>query len=128
MLKCLYFITVTITTIGYGDVVPTKSGSKIFTIFVIFIGIFGVTGFMADFFGSSIKRAIDHIVTRYFKASDDDMYEDDPLAAPTHWQEKIGCVLAVLLLLVIIATVFLMLEHKIDFVTSLYWTIVSMTR
>lgn len=34
-----YFITVTITTIGYGDLVPKTDVGKIFTIFVAFTGI-----------------------------------------------------------------------------------------
>ncbi|MBN1573206.1 MAG: two pore domain potassium channel family protein [Deltaproteobacteria bacterium] len=35
----LYFSVVTLTTIGYGDLAPTKPISKIFTIIYIFIGI-----------------------------------------------------------------------------------------
>jgi len=42
----LYFSTITLTTIGYGDFVPTTPLSKIFTIFYIIIGIGIILGFV----------------------------------------------------------------------------------
>jgi voltage-gated potassium channel Kch len=35
----LYFTTVTVTTVGYGDLVPTHDISKLVTVFYSFIGI-----------------------------------------------------------------------------------------
>ena len=103
---------------------PTKDGSRIFTIFVIIIGVFGITGYMADFFGSLIKKMIDNAVKWWYQYDRD----DDAIDAPTRWQEKIGFVVLILIFLLVVATVFLMIEHKLDFVTSIYWAIVSMTR
>lgn len=34
-----YFTCVTITTIGYGDFAPTKTGTKILTVIIAFLGI-----------------------------------------------------------------------------------------
>ena len=39
LIDSLYFSVITLTTIGYGDLAPTKPISKIFTIIYIFIGI-----------------------------------------------------------------------------------------
>lgn len=36
---CLYFSVVTLTTVGYGDIAPTTTGGKIFTIFYIILGL-----------------------------------------------------------------------------------------
>jgi len=42
----LYFSTITLTTIGFGDFVPTTDVSKLFTIFYIIIGIGIILGFV----------------------------------------------------------------------------------
>jgi len=39
IIEALYFSVVTLTTVGYGDLHPTTSGTEIFTIFYILIGI-----------------------------------------------------------------------------------------
>lgn len=36
---CIYFGVVTVTTVGYGDLSPTKAGTRIATVFYAFIGI-----------------------------------------------------------------------------------------
>jgi voltage-gated potassium channel len=38
-IDALFFCVVTLTTIGYGDKIPTTPGTKLFTIFYIFLGI-----------------------------------------------------------------------------------------
>ena len=40
-LQSLYFLTVTITTVGYGDVVPLSAAGKLFTSVYLLLGIFG---------------------------------------------------------------------------------------
>ena len=42
----LYFSVITLSTVGYGDLSPTKIGSKIFTIMYIFMGIGILLGFV----------------------------------------------------------------------------------
>lgn len=38
-LDAIYFSVITITTVGYGDIVPTTPITKIFTIFYVLIGV-----------------------------------------------------------------------------------------
>jgi len=38
-LDCIYFITITIATVGYGDIVPVTHLGKILTIFLIITGV-----------------------------------------------------------------------------------------
>lgn len=49
-----YWSVVTITTVGYGDVVPTTKAGKVFTIFFILIG----TGLMANTLGNLIMVSL----------------------------------------------------------------------
>lgn len=49
-----YFCTITLTTIGYGDIVPKTNPGKIFTSFYALIGI-GIIGFFANVL---VKKAV----------------------------------------------------------------------
>jgi voltage-gated potassium channel len=46
---CIYFLTVTITTVGYGDFSPTNDKSRVFTIFVVIFGLIFVFSIISDF-------------------------------------------------------------------------------
>jgi len=50
-INAIYFCTVTLTTVGYGDIVPVTDTEKIFIIFYILIGI----GIVATFANLLIK-------------------------------------------------------------------------
>jgi voltage-gated potassium channel Kch len=52
-IDAFYFCTVTLTTVGYGDIVPKTDVEKLFTIFYVVIGI----GIIATFANLLIKNA-----------------------------------------------------------------------
>lgn len=64
LLDSLYFITITIATVGYGDIVPRTPEGKILTIVLVWVGIS-----LAFFFIYNIamyrERVLDRHVTRH---------------------------------------------------------------
>ncbi len=52
-LDSLYFCTITLTTIGYGDIVPHTAPGKLFTIFYVLVGI----GIIATFANLLLQNA-----------------------------------------------------------------------
>ncbi len=53
-LDSVYFCIITLTTIGYGDIVPKTDAGKVFTIFYVLIGI----GVLAAVVNYLMKRAV----------------------------------------------------------------------
>lgn len=47
-----YFSVVTLSTVGYGDLVPTTPTAKLFTTFYIFVGV----GILTTFITATMKR------------------------------------------------------------------------
>jgi len=54
-LDSLYFIVITVTTIGYGDFAPQTDLGKIFTIFFSFLGI-GMAFYFFSLFGKYVYK------------------------------------------------------------------------
>ncbi len=59
-LDSLYFSVITLTTVGYGDIVPTTDAGKIFTIFYVLIGI----GIIASIANYLLRRTFNHRVEK----------------------------------------------------------------
>jgi FtsH-binding integral membrane protein len=53
-LDAFYFCTITLTTVGYGDLVPTTDAAKLFDMFYVLVGI----GIIASFANILVKSAI----------------------------------------------------------------------
>jgi voltage-gated potassium channel Kch len=53
-LNAFYFCTITLATVGYGDIVPHTGAGKVFTIFYVLVGI----GILATFANLLVKNAV----------------------------------------------------------------------
>ncbi len=55
-IDALYFSTVSLLTVGYGDFVPTSDAGKLFTIFYLLCGVGILAGFVSNIFRSAVAR------------------------------------------------------------------------
>ena len=62
-LDAFYFCTITLTTIGYGDLVPQTDAGKLFDIFYVLIGI----GILATLASTTVKNVMVRRQLRRFK-------------------------------------------------------------
>ena len=53
----LYFSSVAVTTVGFGDLTPTTDGSKLFTVFYIFSGV----AIIATFLNTRLQRRAERV-------------------------------------------------------------------
>ena len=66
-LDAVYFSVMTLTTIGYGDVVPATAPGKIFTMVCVVLGV----GLLGSFLSLIAKRATERLEERWAPARDD---------------------------------------------------------
>ncbi|XP_057463888.1 two-pore potassium channel 1-like [Actinidia eriantha] len=120
VIDAMYFCVVTMTTVGYGDLVPNTVLAKLLSCIFVFTGM-GLVGFV-------LSKAADYIVEK----------EEILLVKAIHMREKVGpseilkevesnkakykffTSLTLLLVLVIVGTVFLSQFEELDLVDALY--------
>ncbi|MCX7550736.1 ion transporter [Xanthomarina sp. F2636L] len=62
ILDSLWWSIVTLTTVGYGDVYPITAGGKIFTFFILLIGL-GIVAIPTGIISSALTKSVDHSET-----------------------------------------------------------------
>lgn len=149
VIDALYFSMVTMSTVGYGDLTPSTSGSKVFTCMYIFVGITVVfvelsqalSGFL-----SGVETAVRHLLDRLDKTAhvsgrvlglsgnERDISGDgkvdfiEPPSAKVYWAQGLAPWVVLQLLCQILFTwVFVALQPDLTFGDALYHCLVSAT-
>lgn len=60
-----YFSSIAVTTVGFGDLVPTTDGAKIFSVFYVFTGVAIITSFL----NARLQRHARSVANRVRQAS-----------------------------------------------------------
>jgi potassium channel subfamily K, other eukaryote len=120
---CIYFITVTISTVGYGDYEPSSDDSRLFTIFVILFGLIFVFSIINDFamyiIATATKRAQEIVKNK----SEDDLKNEDPYKYFKKYAYAIGTILALLF----VGSIFFWQNEDWSFIEAMYWVVCTMT-
>ena len=91
----LYFAVVTMTTVGYGDLVPETVGAKLFTCAFVFVG-FGLVGVLLSSAASYLvekqeKLLVQKIYLKYMrKHNKKELVVDDEDVIAAHWKVLIA--------------------------------------
>ncbi len=90
LITALYYAMVTMSTVGYGDIVPTTAESRLFTVSVIILGVAvfatSLTAVIAPLVGQSLKRIVDRKGTGMNRENHFVVIGNTPLAINT-WRE-----------------------------------------
>lgn len=128
VLQATYFITVTITTCGYGFFHPTSDDSKLFTIFYIFFGLIIVFTVVSDISNSvlfdSQAEGIQFIhrhVNKYLGRGETQLSD----ASTRFYQLQFS--LFSIFLLALIGALFFSSNENWSYLDAVYWTVCTMT-
>ncbi|KAJ8608764.1 hypothetical protein CTAYLR_007807 [Chrysophaeum taylorii] len=117
--QSVYFITVSLTTVGYGDLVPTSQRDKLFTVVYITLGIVFVFSAVADACVALFNLAERVTMRRRARQSFRD-YEKSALV-------KEALLFAAIWLTMLVGAVVLCAVEGYDFVDGLYWAFQTCT-
>jgi voltage-gated potassium channel len=78
LLDSFYFSAITLATVGYGDLVPSTAGGKLFTVFYVFAGVGIIFAFVEAVARASVARRDETrtLIRRRFRTSEPE--NDDP--------------------------------------------------
>ena len=124
IIDCIYFITVTITTVGYGDFSPSNNDTRGFTIIVIIFGLTFIFTIMNDFATSLLNSAQaraqaiakNKVVTGLEQSN-------SKFALAMRYMQPV-CLIAVIIL---VGSVFFCVNEKWPFMEALYFSFVTTT-
>jgi hypothetical protein len=134
--ECFYFITVSTTTVGYGDFFPSDDRSRIFTTFYVIFGILVVLNsankviqfFVVQKTQTYVLQFIDLCVRVFYRNCGHKEEHKEKKGATLNTASWFKVMFSMLLLTGMIAggTIFFMSNEKWTFARSLYWTVCTM--
>jgi len=113
ILHTVYFIVVTTTTVGYGDISPKDDAGRLFTTFYIIIGV------------STVLPRVSGLITYCMKVTIEFIYRIDFVS---RFPKNAVCFAFLAFMIIVEMTFgisFMMAMEEISFIESLYWCVVT---
>ncbi|CAM6087667.1 unnamed protein product [Calypogeia fissa] len=122
----LYFCVVTLSTVGYGDLVPSSTAGKLFTSLYVFVG-FGLVGALVSGAANYIVELQEQMLVRALNRKEDEDYElaEETDVQNAKWKVFVSGILV--LGLFISGVVFNIVIEGMTFVDSFYCVCVTVT-
>ena len=124
ILGCVYFITVSSTTIGYGFFHPTMDITRAFTIIYLPIGATIIFTSFYEFAHVVLVSAQDEVIEQFERR-----IRKNDRVIPEHIMKKRRLILSIMLLLIcaLVGTLFYSDNEDWSVLDALYWTVCTMT-
>jgi potassium channel subfamily K len=127
LVDALYFAIVTMTTVGYGDIIPNSTAAKLFTCAFVFIG-FGLIGALVSGLANYLvekqeKILVQKVYNKYRKQRGEDEDEDSVISA--EWKAMVAGVLV--LVLFVLGLFALQYWEGMSFIDAFYCVCVTVT-
>jgi len=113
---CFYFLTVTVSTVGYGDITPTAPNTRLFTVIVIIS--------ISFVFNPTFVLSSKYLLSKLPYASDD----SEPTARKNEIQFRLLVLGYLMIFLLLAGTIILnVLFERFYFMGAFYWCIVTIS-
>jgi hypothetical protein len=120
----VYFITVSVTTVGYGYFHPSTDGTKLFTIFYVIVGVTLIISFVSTFARTVLTDAQDEFISFLHSRL---LGYSDPPSAKQRARYYTNLSLASTLLCLLVGTLFYSGNEGWSTLDGLYWAVCTMT-
>lgn len=126
LVDATYFAIVTMTTVGYGDLVPQGVAAKLFTCAFVFVG-FGLVGVLVSGAANYLVEKQETILVQKFRKNQqesDEIVDDDEVVAA---QWKTGIAGAAVVVLFVTGVLVLMFCEGLSLIDAFYCVCVTVT-
>lgn len=129
IVDALYFAIVTMTTVGYGDLVPRNTGAKLFTCVFVFVG-FGLIGVLVSGAANYLvekqeKILVQKVYLKYKKRGETEEIIPGDNVVAAHW--KAGLSGALVVILFVVGVLVLVYCEGLSYIDAFYCVCVTVT-
>lgn len=122
VVDALYFCIVTMCTIGYGDIIPNNTATKLFSILFVLVGF----GFIDILLSGMVSYVLD-LQENYLLKTAKDGYIIDAKKGRMRIRMKVGLALGVVVLCIGFGAAAMHFMERLDWVDSFYLSVMSVT-
>jgi len=125
VIDSVYFVTVTITTVGYGVLCPSSETSRLFTIFTILVGVLYIVSVLNEYVSGLIEWAEDN-VQKVDEFDESNIHEHMKIAKKKHLL-KVGFYACLMVLIILVGASWVMVSQGWNLLDSIYFCVVTST-